>query len=160
MMTWRTGLTLNEFLIYFALMIWSVLVILFVVGIIKKDHFALKKIGLYALNSSLFFLGAIFYTRLALITGGPKEATMQASLMVLKNKCLIEFLIYISISLVVTVVFVALNRMYVKFILKKVDSRFLFFLGITDFALLVILSFSTVLNYYLAIYDEINSFYR
>jgi hypothetical protein len=159
-MNYRTGILINEIFICIAITFWSVMVISGTIQIFKKDFFKLKKTLLYILNSSVLMLGAIFYVRLAMIVQGPKEATKEASMNVLKNDCLDELLRYTFLSILATLLLLGVNFFYQKYILKEVNKRTLSMLAVIDFLLLLLLSVSAIFNYYVGISGEIDYYHK
>ena len=93
-MTYMTGVLLNGIMACIAIIVWISLIFLAAIKLFKKDYLNFKRTVLYLLNSAIFYLGVPFFVRLALVVQGPKEATKEASMQVLKNDCILEFTLY------------------------------------------------------------------
>ncbi len=159
-MTNMTGRLLNGIMMCLTIVIWVSLSILAVIQLFKKNYFNFKKTILYLLNSSILYFGVPFYVRLAIVVQGPKAATKQDSMMILKNDCVIEFIRFVGISFLISTILLAVNYLYQKYILKKIEKNILIFLTVIDFSLLLILSVLAIFNYYIALSGEIDSYHH
>lgn len=159
-MTNRTGILLNEIMMYIAITTWVSLGLWIVVKLFKKDYFNFKRTILYLVNSIIFLIGVPFYVRLAIIVQGPKEATKEASMQVLKYDCILEFVRYTSISILTTAILFCINYLFQKYILKKIEKKTLLVLSVIDFTILLLLSALSIFNYYIAISGEIDSYHN
>jgi len=130
-MTYKTGLLINEILIYLAVLLGASLALRGTIHIFKKDFFNLRKTVLYLLNSAVFLLGAVFYVRLAIIVQGPKESTKEASMNLLKKDCIEIFFWCMCISILTTALLFGVNFLYQKYVIKEVKKSRLAFLALT-----------------------------
>lgn len=158
-MDYMTGILLNEIMICVAIIVWTILVFWAAFKLVRKDKFNFKRIILYLINSLVFLLGVPFYLRLAIIVQGPKEATIEESMQVLKNDCVIELVRYMVISILVSAILMLVNYLFQKYILKTIEKRTLLVLALLDFALLLLLSALAIFNYYIGISAEVRSYH-
>ena len=159
-MTYETGSLLNGIMICIAIIVWISLIFRAAIKLFKKDHLNFKRTFLYLINSAIFYLGVPFFVRLALQVQGPKETTKESSMQVLKNDCILEFVRYISISILVTAILFCINYLFQKYILKKIEKKTLSILAVIDFFILLLLSVLAIFNYYIAISGEIDSYHN
>jgi hypothetical protein len=137
---------------------WITLLCWAVLNYLKKDHLSFKKIILYLLNSTVFFVGVPFYVRLALIVQVPKEVTKEASMQVLKNDCILEFQNYVATSFLLCLALLFINYFFQKYIINRIEKKELLILCIIDFSILLVLSTLAIFNYYVGISVEIDSY--
>ncbi len=158
-MTYRTGFLINEIMMCLAIITWVSLGFWTMDKLIKKDYVNFKRVILYLVNSIVFLIGVPFYVRLAIVVQGPKAATKEASMQVLKDDCILEFVRYISISILVTAILFCINYLFQKYILKKIQKKTLLILTVIDFSILLLLSALAIFNYYIAISGEIDRYH-
>lgn len=154
-----TGIFLNEIMMCFAFITWTALVLWAAIKFFKKDYPNFKRVMMYLINSLVFLVGVPFYVRLAIIVQGPKEATRQASMRVLRDDCIVEFIRYVSISILVCAIFIVINYLFQKYILNSIEKKTLVVLASLDFAILLLLSALAIFNYYIGISGEIESYH-
>ncbi|WHZ07086.1 MAG: hypothetical protein OJF59_000839 [Cytophagales bacterium] len=150
--TLSTAATAGHYIAYFA---WTVLVILIIRQIFKRDIKQIKVLFLYLINSGTFIIGWFTIVKLALIVRAPIQATEQESIATLRDQAdnfLTDFIISVFI---LTSILTIINVLYLKYFAKTKTLKHALILFIGVLTILSAASYISTEWYYEGLLQEI-----
>ncbi len=110
--TLSTAVTVGHYIAYFT---WTVLVVLIMRQIFKRDIKQIKVLSLYLINSGTFIIGWFTILKLALIVRAPIRATEQESIATLRDQADIFLTDFMLSVFIMTSILTIINVLYLKY---------------------------------------------
>jgi hypothetical protein len=154
--SWSTLNTIMWVGHYVAFAAWTVLAVFIARHLITRDFQRLRVTLLYALNSLVFFLAWGMYLRLALIVLAPIGETREESIQILSSEASRYSSDHWQSAIITVLAFVALNVIYMKYVVRRSVIRHSLILLCADALVLFWGAYLSVALYYTGMLEEID----
>jgi hypothetical protein len=141
--------------LYIAFFTWTILTVLIVRQIFKRNIEQMKVLSLYLINSGTFFIAWGIILKLALIVRPPGGETKEKSIEILRNQADRFFTDFVLSALIMTSVLTILNVLYLKYFTKTKILKHALTLIIANLTILLLASYVSTEWYYEGLLQEI-----
>ncbi|RYE12056.1 MAG: hypothetical protein EOP45_23555 [Sphingobacteriaceae bacterium] len=150
---WDTGTCI-------AYAIWSILVVVLLIGLVTKNWILLKRTLKYFINSSVFIIAWMMFVELALVVRPHMTMTKESSIKVLKNWIIEAQIKDIYVALAAIIILFIINLLFYFKVEHTKFKRDLLILTITDSIILSLGIWLTGQEAYFGLLPEINLHFR
>jgi hypothetical protein len=140
---------------YIAFFTWTILTILTVRQIFKRDNEQVKVLSLYLVNSGTFIIAWWIILKLALIVRAPIGTTKEKSIEMLRDQADNFFSDYILYVFIFIIVLTVINVLYLKYFAKTKILKHALTLFIANLTILLFASYISTEWYYKGLLPEI-----
>lgn len=140
--------------------IWSILVVVLLVGLVTKNWILLKRTLKYFINSLVFVIAWVMFMELALVVRPRMAMTKESSIKALKNWIIEAQIKDIYVALAAIIILFIINLLFYFKIEHTKFKRDLFILTISDSIILSLGIWLTGQEAYFGLLPEINSHFR
>lgn len=155
-LSWSTQQTVIWIGFYLAFALWTVLAIVIVRYLIKKDWTRLKITLLYTLNSSVFLFAWGMIIRLALIVVTPIDDTREHSIDIIGNEANRYLSDHLQFAAITLLGFVPLDLVYMRYLVRRSAIRHTLILFGANAVVLFSAVYLSVGSYYTGMLQEID----
>jgi hypothetical protein len=141
---------------YIAFLTWTVLTVLIVRQIFKRDIGQIKVLSLYLINSGTFFIAWGIILKLALIVRPPGGDTEEQAIEILRNHADNFFSDFVLFVLITTAILTIINILYLKYFAKAKILKHALTLFIANLTILLLASYISTEWYYEGLLQEIS----